>query len=101
MKADAVVTLRSKQNYFFHTPDFDLMFVPMGEYKGQSKNLEEGYFYSDVPVLVTYVDDFGKTKIRHENFAQHLINTKDVEVVEIKEKEIIDAPIVIPKKKGK
>jgi hypothetical protein len=98
---NATVTLRSKHDHHLHTPDGKYDFLPMGKYKGQCSEVEEGYFYCDLPTLVEYKDDFGKMKERHKNYAQFVINNYEVEVVEVKEKEIVDAPIVEPKKKGK
>jgi hypothetical protein len=95
---EATVTLRSKNPDFFNSGRCSAKFVPVKDYKGQAVEVEEGYFYCDVPTKVTYEDDFKKTKVLFENYAQFLIDAYGMEVVVVKEKEIVDAPIVKSRK---
>jgi len=93
---EAIATLRSKHAEFFNSAKVQSTFVSAKKYKGQAENVEDGYFYCDVPTVVTYKDDFGKTKILFENYAQFLLNaySNKLELVVVKEKEIMETPIV-------
>lgn len=95
---EAIVTLRSKNPDFFNSGRCSATFIPAKNYKGQAVEVEDGYFYCDVPTLVTYEDDFKKTKVLFENYAQFLIDAYGMEVVVVKEREIVDAPIVKARK---
>jgi alpha-N-acetylglucosamine transferase len=53
-----------------------------------------------VPKVLTYVDDFGKTKIVIENLPQFLLDKyKHVELVSIKEEDEIKKDVIVDKKK--
>ncbi len=64
---------------------------------------EKNGFQAEVPILLTYVDGFGKTKIHKDNWAQELLNKHDfLELVEIKEpKEVIKPVVVEPEVKAR
>ena len=63
----------------------------------QKKGETDSPFLAEVPVQVEYVDDFNQKKVFHDNYAQHIVNNYDVEIVEIKEKPVVTGPIVQPK----
>jgi hypothetical protein len=78
-------------------------YLPNGkELKIEFKQKEkEGPFLATVPTLVEYLDDFKTKRVAHENYAQHILNSYDVEIVEIVEKPAVTGPIVqkVEKKK--
>ena len=60
---------------------------------------KENNFTLEVEKEVTFVDHFGKVKVHHPNWPQHLLdNYKFLELVEVKKEEAIVAPHIVDRK---
>jgi hypothetical protein len=95
------VVLRAKKDYTFRvtlpvTKDPDLL------YTFKKENKEDEFYSCLVPTEIKYKDDYGKEKIFHQNYAQFLFDTYEgIEVVEVKEKPLMSAPVIDTTKKKK
>jgi hypothetical protein len=97
------VVLRAKKDYVFRvslprSKDTELIF----KFVKSKETPEDGFLYCTIPVEINYKDDYGKEKNFHKNYAQFIYDTYEgVEVVEVVEKPIMDAPVIDTTKKKK